>query len=403
MSFMIRDPRGCSNIGGALAANMEKCRSSLMHLFSLYGYHPFSPAEFQLIEDVWGKISPSRARRLIPVMSPLGEPCVLRGDLTLSALAYLAVHYTQREWPLRLSYADRVFSVPAPPRENLEECQVGVELIGCEEEGADAEAVVMLLRVLDMLDVKNSVVVLGDVSFLSCLFSALPAELSAQLADALIERSYTRYSSLLDGASVAEESRTLLKRLPMLKGGASVIDEAMSMLETPEVLQPLRRLCADLSSLGYEGRICIDLSFVRDLGYYSGVIYNAYSGDGTLLGGGGRYDGLLSDEGIGGSAVGFGLNLKELASQCAAPRQVPTVTLWCGGVRASEALRYADALSRKNVQFELSWCGDREASRESARRRGSVWWADLASRNAFMFSCGRTATFKEFEEEALSC
>ena len=400
---MIRDPRGCSNIGGALAANMEKCRSSLMHLFSLYGYHPFSPAEFQLIEDVWDKISPSRARRLIPVMSPLGEPCVLRGDLTLSAMAYLAVHHTQSEWPLRLSYADRVFSVPAPPKGNLEESQVGVELIGCKEEGADSEAAVLLLRALDLLGIENAVVVFGDVSFLSCLFADLPAELSAMLADALIERCYTEYSALLDGASLPEDRRALLKRLPMLKGGAAVIDEAMSMLETPDVLMPLRRLCAELSSLGYGGRIIIDLSFVRDLGYYSGVIYNAYSGDGTLLGGGGRYDGLLSDGGIGGKAVGFGLNLKELASQCAAPRQVPLVTLWCGGCRASEALRYADALSGKNVQFELSWCGDKEESRESARRRGSLWWADLASKSAFMFACGRAVTLKEFEEEALSC
>ena len=94
---MIRNPKGCDNIGGALAANMEECRGALMHLFSLYGYHPFSPAEFQLIEDVWGKLSTARARRLIPVMSPLGEPCVLRGDLTLSAVAYLAGHHTQSE------------------------------------------------------------------------------------------------------------------------------------------------------------------------------------------------------------------------------------------------------------------------------------------------------------------
>ncbi len=400
---MIRDPRGCSNIGGAPAANMERCRSSLMHLFSLYGYHPFSPAEFQLIEDVWDKISPARARRLIPVMSPLGEPCVLRGDLTLSALSYLAVHHTQNDWPLRLSYADRVFSAPAPPKGNLEESQVGVELIGCKEEGADTEAAVLLLRALDLLGIENSTVVLGDVSFLSCLFADLPADLSSQLADALIERCYTRYSALLDGASIAEERRALLKRLPMLKGGAPVIDEAVSLLDVPEVLMPLRRLCAEISALGYGERVLIDLSFVRDLGYYSGVIYNAYSGDGTLLGGGGRYDGLLAGEGIVGRAVGFGLNLKELASQCPPPRQVPLVTLWCGGCRSSEALRYADALSRKNVQFELSWCADKDESRESARRRGSLWWADLASKSAFMFAGGRAATLKEFEEEALSC
>ncbi len=400
---MIRNPKGCDNIGGALAANMEECRGALMHLFSLYGYHPFSPAEFQLIEDVWGKLSTARARRLIPVMSPLGEPCVLRGDLTLSAVAYLAGHHTQSEWPLRLSYADRVYSVPAPPKSNLEESQVGVELIGCDDEGADAEAAALLFRALDLLGIENSAVVLGDGSFLSYLFSPLPQALSSELADALSERAYTRYSALLGSAPLSGEKLRLLKRIPLLKGNAAVIGEAMALLDDPGILMPLRRLCGELCSLGYERRLRVDLSFVRDLGYYSGPIYNAYSADGALLGGGGRYDGLLAAEGIGGQAVGFGLNLKELASHCAAQQRAPLVTLWCGGCKSSDALRYADALSKKDVLFELSWTRDAEASRAGAKRRGSRWWADLGAKSALMLARDRAASLKDFEEEALSC
>ena len=82
---------------------------------------------------------------------------MLRGDLTLSAVAYLSAHFRDDERPLRLSYADRVFSAPKPPRNNLEENQVGVELIGWEGAGADAEVVSLLLRTLDALSIESSV------------------------------------------------------------------------------------------------------------------------------------------------------------------------------------------------------------------------------------------------------
>ena len=133
-----------------------------------------------------------------------------------------------------------------------------------------------------------------------------------------------------------------------------------------------------LCKLGYAERLRVDLSFVRDLGYYSGPIYNAYSSvDGVLLGGGGRYDGLLAKEGIEGQAAGFALNLKELAAHCASPAPAPLMMLWGGSCANAEALRYADALSKKNTAFELSWTKDRKESLSTASLRGYKWWIDL--------------------------
>ncbi len=407
---MNRNPKGCSNIGGSVAFNMEYCRSAAMHFFSLYGYHPFSPAEFQLVEDVWSRLSPARARRLVPLMSPLGEPCVLRGDLTLSAVAYLGSHYERSERPLRLSYAERVFAVPEPPKYSIEENQVGVELIGCDEDGADAETASLLLRTLDLLGIENSALVIGDVSVLAAIFSGLPEGCAAGLIEALQERCYTRYGALLDGLSLPDERKRLLKRLPSLKGGASVLGESMALFaeagaaEICGAMMPLKRLCDTLGKLGYGERLRIDLCFVRDLGYYSGPVYNAYSlPDGALLGGGGRYDGLLADEGIEGQAAGFALNIKELAEHCAPSAPRPAVMLWSGGCAGAEALRYADALSKKDAAFELSWTSDEGESISTARLRGYRWWVDLGGRRAVKLCDGRSVSLKEFEREALSC
>lgn len=402
---MNRTPKGCSNIGGSTAAKLEFCRNSAMELFAFYGYKPFSPAELQLVESVWDNVSLPRARRLIPVMSPFGEPCFLRGDLTLSAVAFLSTHFNSNERPLRLSYADRVFSVPEPPKTNLEENQVGIELIGWESSGADVEICVLLFKLLDKLSIEDSVVVFGDASVVSHIFNNLPEDAGKKLVEALQEGSYTSYIKILNGLNVSGNKERLLTALPSLKGNISVIDEAMKLLDEPSVLLPLKRICLTLSELGYGDRIRVDLSFVRDLGYYSGPIFNAYSSTkGSLLGGGGRYDGLLTKLGIEGQAAGFALNLKDLAAVCVDGSPSPTIMLWCGSAQnVTESMNYADSLHKKGISFELSWNEDKTESIRIAKTRGYDWWIDCQSKEAIFLKKEEKMKLTEFEGQVFTC
>lgn len=395
---MNRTPKGCSSIGGPTAMKMEWCRGAAMGLFSRYGYHPFSPPELQLLEDVWGNISPVRARRLIPVMSPLGEPCVMRGDITLSAAAYLGSHFSDTERPLRLSYAERVFAAPQSPKNNIEESQVGVEFIGTEEKGADAECAALILRTLDELCVLDYTIVLGDVSIFHKFFAGM--DNAGLLVEALASGSYTEYFRLLNGEKQNGQC-AFLRKLPFLKGAKEVLAEAAALSGDRSLFEPLRSLASVLAALGYEDRMRIDLGFVRDLGYYSGPIYNIYSSDGSLLGGGGRYDALLKREGLDGIAAGFALNLKELADHCMRPDKSGRFMLWGGSADTSELLRYADCLSGRGGSFELSWSADAESSASSARLRGYGWWVDFASKKAADLNTGRQIPLSEFESEVL--
>lgn len=401
---MNRNPKGCSNIGGPAAAKLEYCRNMALKIFSAYGYRPFSPSELQLVEDVWDKLSKSRARRLIALNSPFGEPCVLRGDLTLSAVAYLSSHYEENERPLRLCYADRVFSAPVPPRGNLEENQVGIELIGWEGSGTDAEVISLLLRTLDELSIERSIVVIGDMSVVAKLFEGLPEKSAEQLVGALQEGIYTTYSRILDETETDDKRRKLLKALPSLKGDCSVISEAMLMMDDPSLLMPLKKLCDSLCKLGYSDRIRIDLGFIRDLGYYSGPIFNAYSSvTASLLGGGGRYDGLLTKVGMEGEASGFALNIKELAEHCVDGSPSPKIMLWCGCSDPAEGLRYADGLYKKGISFELSWTTDKEESMKTAGLRKYKFWADFSSKQVINIMTGQIFDLTDFDREVLSC
>lgn len=401
---MNKNPKGCSNIGGGAAARLEYCRNKALELFSLYGYRPFSPAEFQLIEDVWHKLSPSRARKLIAMTTPFGEPCVLRSDITLSAVSYLDSHYKDSERPLRLCYADRIFAVPQPPRMNLEENQVGVEVLGWEGAGVEAEVISLLFRTLDTLSIENSVVVLGDTSIISKIFRDLPPEKAGMLTDALQNSSYTTYREIMETMELSDDKRGLMETLPQLKGDVSILGEVMKLICDTSVVLPLKNLCDTLSKLGYQDRLRVDLGFIRDLGYYTGSVFNAYSSSsGASLGGGGRYDGLLSKIGVEGQGTGFAFSLKELADHSPERIQAPSIMLWCGNAHPSDALRYADGLAKKNISFELSWQSEKSESVRIAQQRGYRWLVDYAAKSVTSLCGGEEQELRKFETEVLTC
>jgi ATP phosphoribosyltransferase regulatory subunit len=69
----------------------------------------------------------------------------------------------------------------------------------------------------------------------------------------------------------------------------------------------------DLLEQSVAERIIFDLGLVRNIGYYTGAVFDVYDPAlGAPLGGGGRYDELLGRFGRELPAVGFGLNVARL-------------------------------------------------------------------------------------------
>jgi ATP phosphoribosyltransferase regulatory subunit len=371
---------------------MEECRERSLSMFTSYGYNPFNPAELQLLEGTMKNLHRRRRKRVIALNSPFGEPCCLRADLTLSALSYMALHHAPEEFPLRLCYSERVFAAPSPPRENIEDTQVGVELLGWEGIGSDVEVIVMLLRALDSLGLTDSVVVLGDSSLAPTLFADLPGELAETLVECLEDGAYYEYGRVLDSSGENAGLKSVLGELPRLKGTTATLEYAEGLFGVRRALDPLREISASLEKLGYGERIRVDLGFIRDLGYYSGPVFNVYSSrEGSLLGGGGRYDASLADTRFSCQAVGFGVSLRELALSRGTPAMASRIMIWSGDASPDRALSYASSLVARGVPFEISWNPDATESKNFAAKRGCAWWIDIEGDYALELPSGKRA------------
>jgi ATP phosphoribosyltransferase regulatory subunit len=110
--------------------------------------------------------------------------------------------------------------------------------------------------------------------------------------------------------------------LPELRGGPEVLERADGRVAG--AMEGLRALYALLAERGVAERVILDLGLVRELGYYTGTVFEVYDpAVGFALGGGGRYDDLIGRFGRPLPACGMALDVQRVHVAQAAEEALP--------------------------------------------------------------------------------
>ena len=252
-----------------------------------------------------------------------GRVLVLRSDMTVPIARVVATRYGGVSPPVRLCYfahAYRQFERGrGRPREFL---QGGVELIGAPGAEGDAEVVGLVVEALAAAGLGRHRVGLGDgMLYRRALAAAeVPEEHRTPLVEFLSRRDLVGLEMAIDRLGLPAAARHLLVTLPGLRGGTEVLERVERDL--PGAVQALRAAHELLAERGVGERIIFDLGLVRELGYYTGAVFEVYDpAVGFALGGGGRYDDLLGRFGTPMPACGLALDLQRVhAAQAAEER-----------------------------------------------------------------------------------
>jgi ATP phosphoribosyltransferase regulatory subunit len=240
-----------------------------------------------------------------------GAVLALRSDMTIPIARVVATRYAGAEPPLRFSYLARAWRATdrgvGEPREFL---QAGIELIGLPGAEAEAEVVALTIAALDAAGLRRHRVGVGDGALFRGLLASfgVPEEAHLPMLERLSRRDLVGLEGLVHQLGLGARERDLLVRLPQLRGGREVLDRA----ETPGVegLVALHDLLADR---GVADRVIFDLGLVRELGYYTGSVFEVYDpAVGFTLGGGGRYDELIGRFGRDLPACGLALDVQRV-------------------------------------------------------------------------------------------
>ncbi len=242
-----------------------------------------------------------------------GAVLALRADMTVPIARVVATRYPTAEPPLRFWYLAHAWRGVRPQRGQPRELfQAGIELIGMPAPEGTAEALTVMCAALDAAGLKRYRVGLGDAALYPALLDACGVAPDARgpVLRELVTRDFVGLEREVGALGLADAQSELLLRTPQLRGGPEVLDAAGEAVAA--AADGLRRVLALLGPAVAE-RVIFDLGLVRNLGYYTGAVFDVYDpGLGTPIGGGGRYDDLLARFGRSLPAVGFALNVEQL-------------------------------------------------------------------------------------------
>ncbi len=327
-----------------------------LDVFAAWGYGLVATPLIEPLDTVAHGVGEGQQQGLFRFMDADGSLVALVGERTVSVARVVATQLREAPRPLRLCYAGPVLRNQALLGGRRREAkQAGCELIGEPGIAADAECVALAAAALGAAGLGGVQIDVGHADFLPGLLegAGLDGVTRATVLAALARRDLVAVEAALEGTEVGEAERDLLLRFPGLRGEHDILDAAGSGLhaERPlRALAELRRLWDLLMAHGLDGTVHLDLGAVRDWEYYTGPIFELFSGDlGFPLGSGGRYDGLLGRFGAPEPATGFVLGvdrcvdalLRRADSHTETPR--PLRVAWAPG-REGDAVRLAASL-----------------------------------------------------------
>jgi ATP phosphoribosyltransferase regulatory subunit len=243
-----------------------------------------------------------------------GQVLALRSDMTIPIARVVATRYRDAEPPFRLCYFAHAYRAVEPGSGQAREfLQGGVELIGVPGPEAEAEVVATSLAALDAAGLRRHRIGVGDGSLYRTLLRTLevPQEGHQAMLETLSRRDLVGLERLVSELGASAEASGLLLELPGLRGGAEILDRAAGPVAG--AIEGLRALSALLEERGIGDRVIFDLGLVRELGYYTGAVFEVYDpAVGFALGGGGRYDDLIGRFGRPLPACGIALDVQRV-------------------------------------------------------------------------------------------
>ena len=309
------------------ARHIEELRRVLLDSARVYGFELVMPPMLEHLESLLsgtGEALGLQTFKLVDLGS--GRSLGLRADTT-PQVARIDAHLLNRKGPTRLCYCGPVVHTRAAhAHASREPLQFGAELFGHQGIEADVEILELVRTCLLQTGVKNYTLDLADVRVVDALLapSGLGNQQATRVHQALARKDAAAIEALTKDLPPAVRQAICL--LPDLFGDVTVVDKARSLLPSSPLLQTaldeLSTIAKAAQAMGMA--VGVDLADLRGYAYYTGMRFSVYAtaSDGIRqleLVRGGRYDEVGAIFGRRRPAVGFSIDVKELAGTVAVP------------------------------------------------------------------------------------
>ena len=321
MEQKLHTPEGVRDIYNSECKKKLAVQDKLHQLLHLYGYQDIQTPTFEYFDVFRKEIGTIDSRELYKFFDREGNTLALRPDMTPSIARAVATLFETDRVPLRLCYVGNTFINRTSYQGRLKEnTQLGAELIGDDSIEADAEMIAMVVDGMKQIGLSEFQVSIGHVDFLKSLMdeTKLSEEIKEELYSLILNRNFFGVDEVLTENHVSKKIRDEFQVLPELMGGVEVLKKASAVATDNKAKKAVARMLKIykiLAFYGVEDHITFDMSMCGNYGYYTGVVFKAYTyGTGDAVVSGGRYDHLIEKFGKQTPSIGFAIIIDELMS-----------------------------------------------------------------------------------------
>src|SRR6476619_5299411 len=242
----------------------------------------------------------------------------LRPEMTPTFARMVAARANALRKPVRWFSIPQLFRQEKQQRGRLREhFQLNADIVGEESVAADAELLAVALDVMSSFGLERTDVVarISDRRLLEALLrDAGIAESALQdlypIIDKRSRESESVYREKLNAAVGSRETADNVEAIFACHDVASLVERYGDVTSAAEHVERIRQYLIYVGALGFGDWVQLDLSIVRGLAYYTGIVFELFDTAGELraICGGGRYDTLLATlGGVDLPALGFGM------------------------------------------------------------------------------------------------
>ncbi|MFT4036390.1 MAG: ATP phosphoribosyltransferase regulatory subunit [Patulibacter sp.] len=306
---VVRLPSGSRDVLPAEAGELRAISDALRITFEDQGYGEVSTPTLEYA-DVLARGDLGEPLPSYRLVDDRGAWLQLRSDSTVPLARVAATRFHGHAAPLRFWYAQTVYRpVPALQGRSREIAQAGIELFGVPGADGDREVLGIAAQALHAIALNDARLVVGDARLSETVLrgAGVDDETIAAIHHELQRGGFVAIELLLTNAGLASDEIERVVTLLRTRGSAALLAEHAAELGEPGI--DLGATIAGLSP-GDQALVIVDLGLVRDLDYYSGLVFEVmHPALGEPIGGGGRYDELVGRFGDDRPAVGFALEI----------------------------------------------------------------------------------------------
>ena len=242
----------------------------------------------------------------------------LRPEMTPTFARMVAARANALRKPVRWFSIPQLFRQEKQQRGRLREhFQLNADIVGEESVAADAELLAVALDVMSSFELERTDVVarISDRRLLEALLrDAGVAEPALQDLYPIIDKRSREpanvYREKLNATVGSSDTADKVEAIFACRDVASLVERYGGVAGAAEHVERIRQYLIYVGALGFGDWVQLDLSIVRGLAYYTGIVFELFDTAGELraICGGGRYDTLLATlGGVDLPALGFGM------------------------------------------------------------------------------------------------